>query len=240
VLVDHQLAVGRALLERGALEGAAVVVGHVAQEVLGEHEEASVDVAVRRVGLLGEAAHARTVDRELAEPARRADARDRGELAVLLVERDRLRHVDVRQAVTVGEQEVRRLEVLRDAGEPRAGHRLGAGVHAGDAPVAPGRAVVVDPVRGRQVDREVGLHRREVEEVALDRVGHVAEAQDEVLVPVAGVERHDVPEDRLARDLDHRLGPTLGLLAEPRPLAAAQDHHRVGLGHRRLAHSSSR
>ena len=43
------------------------------------------------------------------------------------------------------------------------------------------------------------------EEELLDRLGLVAQAEDEVLVPPGGVVLHDVPEDRPAADRDHRL-----------------------------------
>src|SRR5262249_47374963 len=118
------------------------------------------------------------------------------------------------------------VEVARDAREPRAGHRLGAGLDAGDAPVARRRLVIGDLARLREIDGEVRRQRGEVEEVAPDHVAQVAEAQDEVLVPVPGVKAHDVPEDRGAADLDHRLGLALGLLAEARALTAAQNHDR--------------
>src|SRR3712207_7472787 len=48
-------------------------------------------------------------------------------------------------------------------------------------------------------------------------------SDDELVDALAGVELHDVPEDRLAADLDHRLGPGGGLLAQPRAEAAGQD-----------------
>jgi hypothetical protein len=39
---------------------------------------------------------------------------------------------------------------------------------------------------------------------------------------------HDVPQDGLVADLDHRLGPHVGLLGEPRPEAARQNHRLHG------------
>ena len=45
-----------------------------------------------------------------------------------------------------------------------------------------------------------------VGEVFLDHVALVAAADHEVIDAVGGVDFHDVPENRLAADLDHRLG----------------------------------
>ena len=61
------------------------------------------------------------------------------------------------------------------------------------------------------------------QEVLLDLPALVAEAQDEAAHPERAVDLHDVPEDRLLADLDHRLGPVLGLLAQARAHAAAED-----------------
>ena len=54
-----------------------------------------------------------------------------------------------------------------------------------------------------------------VEEVLLDDVGLVAEAQHEVLVAVVGVVLHDMPQNRAVPDRDHGLRDPLGMIAEP-------------------------
>ena len=67
-----------------------------------------------------------------------------------------------------------------------------------------------------------------VEEVSLDDVAAVAERTDEVTEAVVGVDLHDVPEHRPVADLDHRLGPVLGLFAHARAQPAAQQHDAGG------------
>src|SRR6185503_8795567 len=74
--------------------------------------------------------------------------------------------------------------------------------------------------------REVAEHLPVAQEVLLDLPPLVAEAEHETVEPVVAVELHDVPKDRPWADLDHRLGAVLGLLAQARPLAAAEDDHR--------------
>ena len=61
----------------------------------------------------------------------------------------------------------------------------------------------------------------------------VAEADDELVDPVGRAHLHDVPEDRLAADLDHRLRPHLRLLAEASALAAGENHGLHGTSGRR-------
>ena len=57
-----------------------------------------------------------------------------------------------------------------------------------------------------EADGEVVVHRLVVQEIFLDHVAAIAEAEHEIAEPVVGVELHDVPQDRPAADLDHGLG----------------------------------
>ena len=99
--------------------------------------------------------------------------------------------------------------------EPLPDVRVQAGVDEGDLPVL--------DVAGQQLHRLAAVREHEVvgdrlvvvEEVVLDGVGLVAEAEDEVLVPVVGVVAHHVPQDRPVADGHHRLGHGLRELAQP-------------------------
>src|SRR5690606_18752036 len=61
-----------------------------------------------------------------------------------------------------------------------------------------------------------------VKEEVLNRVGFVAEAEHEILVPVLAVVIHDVPKDRLVADRDHRFWHAFRILADARPQTAAE------------------
>ena len=74
-----------------------------------------------------------------------------------------------------------------------------------------------------QGDGEIVVHRLVVEEVLLDHVAAIAEAEHELAEAVVGVVLHDVPEDRPPAHLDHRLGPELGLLAQSRSQSSATE-----------------
>ncbi len=75
------------------------------------------------------------------------------------------------------------------------------------------------------IEHEVVEQRAVVrQEVLLDDLALVAEAEDELVVAPHRVVAHDVPEDRLAADLDHRLRDALGLLAHAHAEPAAEDH----------------
>src|SRR5205814_2568592 len=68
------------------------------------------------------------------------------------------------------------------------------------------------------------------EEIALDGGAAVAQAEDEVLVPVVGVVLHQVPEHRPGAHLDQRLRDRIGVAtAQAHSLATAeQDDFHVG------------
>src|SRR5437762_2772945 len=51
----------------------------------------------------------------------------------------------------------------------------------------------------------------------------LAEVEHELVEPVVRVDLHDVPEERAATDLDHRLGAELRLVAQPCAETTAQD-----------------
>jgi len=55
-----------------------------------------------------------------------------------------------------------------------------------------------------------------VRKVFLDDVALVATANDEVIDAVMGVGFKDVPQDRLASNLDHGLGASVGFFADAR------------------------
>ena len=66
----------------------------------------------------------------------------------------------------------------------------------------------------KRVDGKVRPALRVGTEVALDDVAEVSDGQDEPAIPEMVVGLHDVPEDRLSSDFDHRLRADDCLLSE--------------------------
>ena len=164
------------------------------------------------------------VELDGAEAAGGLHGGDRRERALLAVVGDQCGDVDVGEAVAIGEAEVLVTDVGERPLQTPARHRLFAGVHERHPPRLGAGAVDLD-VAAPQVEGEV-LARMQVivGEELLDDIALVAEADHELLDAVGRVDLHDVPEHRLAADLDHRLGANRGLLAEPRAQTTGQDH----------------
>src|SRR5207248_2305370 len=86
-----------------------------------------------------------------------------------------------------------------------------------------------------QVEGHVAHVEVVVGKVLLDHVAAVAEADHELVDPVRRVDLHDVPEQRLRSQLDHRLRLAARLLAQPGAEAAGQDHRLHGYSKGRSA-----
>jgi hypothetical protein len=89
-----------------------------------------------------------------------------------------------------------------------------------------GDAIVFD------IERDVGRSREILLKELLDHLAFVAAADHEFVEAVVRVRLHDVPQDRPAADLDHRLRANARFFRDPRPETASQDHylHVVPLG----------
>ena len=135
----------------------------------------------------------------------------------------RVRDVDIGEAVAVGEAEaVVVLYVVGDTLESAASECGLAGIDERHLP-----RLGLPFVHGHRVVGHVECHVRHVQkivrEILLDHVALVAAADHEVVDAVRGVELHDVPEDRPAADLHHRLGLEVGFLGESRAKSAGED-----------------
>ena len=203
-----------------------IAVAHVVEDLLSEDEEAAVDP---EIGVLAGAdaldLPARPhVDQMQAE--RRPHRSEAGDLSARAEGLDHFRQIDIGKAVTVvGEEHLLACDMLAHGPQPLADIAPDAGVDHGDAPVLLRIAEDLDLVAETR-DDAVGIGLRlVVQEEFLDDVCLVAKAQDEVLVPELAVVVHQVPEDRLVADRDHRLRDAL----RTRPECACRDRRRTEL-----------
>ncbi len=206
--------------------GCALPVGGVAIDVVEDarlqDEEGAVDPAFAELGLLGEFVHAVAFEFQVAEAGGRADGRHGGQLAVGAVKAQESVEVDVGHAVPPCQHERALAHVGLEALDPSA--RLGAktGVDQGHPPVV-ARATEPAHVAGAQGDGQVRAQRAVVDHEPLDDLPLVAQGDNEIGEALAGVQLHDVPEDRVAADLDHRLGAGLRFLGQAAADASGQD-----------------
>ena len=154
------------------------------------------------------------------------------ELGLLVSHRgEQVTEVDVGKAVAVGHHEAFVADVALDALDASGGEGVIAGVGDRHDPVG-FEVGIVDLEAGAVTkgDGEVGVQGGVVEEVGLDLLTLVAGADDELGDALGRVDLHQVPQDGLAADLDHRLRPELGFLAQAGAQSTAENdnlHSRI-------------
>ncbi len=131
--------------------------------------------------------------------------------------------VDVRESIPIRAHEGFPTDQRPKAPQPPTGHGLETGVDDPNAPIE------LAPIQHRhraipQIQNEIALLQHDVPEVLLDHFGFVAAGDQKLLVAVAGVQRHDMPENRSAADLDHGLGAVDRLFRDPGPAPARENH----------------
>src|SRR6267378_2339123 len=124
--------------------------------------------------------------------------------------------VDVAQAVAVGKQErVVVLEIAGNALQATTGLGFEAGIGEGDGKILfVVSAHELDLRFAAKTNSEVTVHGFVVQEVILDHVAAISEAEDKLAHSVVGVHLHDVPQNGAASDLNHRFGPEFGFFPE--------------------------
>jgi hypothetical protein len=223
MLEGHQLAVAGEVAQRLLLPDRHVVLDAV-QNFRREHEEAGVDRAAVAFRLFEETGDPVPLHVERAEPARRHRRGQRRLAAMGAVESDQSRDVDIADAVAIGHAEgVLVAQVIGDAQQAPAGHRSIAGVDQRHLPGFGAPLVHLHPVLAH-MEGDVGHVQEVIVEILLDHIALIAKADHEFLDAVSRVDLHDVPQDRPAADLDHRLGADGGLLAEAGAEASGENN----------------
>src|SRR6266403_3636901 len=213
--ISHELTFARQALQRLTFENAlrpAEVIEHAAVE----DEEAGADQAIG-LGLLHEALNLPLgVGFEHSEARDGWDGRDSREPTVPAMKVEQAADVDVAEAVAIGKQErVVVVEIAGNALQAATGLGFEASVGKSDGKILfVVSAHELDLRFAAKANLEVTIHGFVVQEVILDHVAAVSEAEDKLAHSVVGVHLHDVPQNGTAPDLHHRLGTEFGFFPE--------------------------
>jgi len=138
---------------------------------------------------------------------------ERSQTTLLPVEGNQILDVEIAHAVAICQAKSFAIQMMTNALQAAASHRGFAGIDQRDAPRL--NAVVQEAQLAlAHVEGHVAHVQDVIGEVFLDVVAFVAAADDEIVDPVVGVQLHDVPKNRLAADLDHRLRFDLRFFAQ--------------------------
>ena len=111
-----------------------------------------------------------------------------------------------------------------DGLQPLADVRLQAGLDERDLPVVDVAGHQLELLPALRQDEVVRQRLGVVQEIVLDDIAAISEAQHEVLVPEVGVVLHHVPQNRPVADGHHRLRHVLSGLPNPHAETAAKQH----------------
>ena len=226
MLIAHQLPLGSNALKRGALEHLLIPLSDVGEHLRLKDHIARIDRRGILHRLLTEGTHGIIhLDREDPFLLLLHHSRQRSDLPMRAMKLNQLCDIDIADAVAVGHHEGLIADVFPDPPNTRAGHRMEAGIHDRNPPRL--RMLIVND--GAAALRKVKCDIRRVEEVVgkplLDHVLLITCTDDELIETIVAVFLHDVPENRHAPDLDHRLRAQLGLLRNARPPSPGEQYH---------------
>src|SRR5690349_16199986 len=140
------------------------------------------------------------------------------------MEPDECADIHIADAVPVGKTKRRAADVVSDTLQTPTGHRFLAGVRKRDCPWFSRATMKFHPVSA-QINRQIALVRKTIEEVVLDDFPLVSAADHEFIEAVMGIDSHYVPDDGTPADLHQRFWDNTSFLAEPRAIASCQNDH---------------
>jgi hypothetical protein len=115
------------------------------------------------------------------------------------------------------------LHIWRDAAHSSAGHGLLTRIHQRHLPWL-GIALVHLHAVLSEVEGHIGLMQEVIGEILLDRITLVTKADHEIGDAMLGISFEDMPEDRLASNLDHRFRADGRFFADPGAHAPGEDY----------------
>jgi hypothetical protein len=156
---------------------------------------------------------------------RRADCQKTCRFSAVLERFDHRWQIHIREPVAViGKKHLLALDISAHSKQALANIAPDSGVDHADAPLLLGIANRLDLGAETRDDAvSVGV-RPIVEEELFDCVCLITEAQDEVLVSILAIIVHQMPENRLVTDGDHRLWDRFGVVAYPGAETSAEEN----------------
>src|SRR5262249_37781891 len=158
------------------------------------------------------------------ETRRRTHRGNCGQAAMRAVKLGEGFNIDITQTVSIGNHHSSLADQPSQTQNAPAGHCLQTGV---DQTYAPINTIRADHIAGTalQVYKIVVVMGKKTVELFLYHFAFISAAHQEVLVPITGLNLHDVPENRLPADFDHWLGPDQCLLSKPSSTPSGQNNY---------------
>lgn len=200
---------------------------HVIEDFLLEDEEATVDGETGAGGVLEHTHGAVVVQVHVVEGELRFDAEKARSFVGLAEELDHLAQRRVRQTIRIIRQKqivgAQIIQVFFHRLQPHADVGGEPGVREGDLPVV---NIGLEQLRLAVFQHKVvGQRFVVIQEVVLDDMGVMAQAQNEFLVAMMGVVLHQVPQNGAMADRHHGLGNVVGIFPQPHAETTTKQYH---------------
>jgi len=205
-------------------------LAYVVKDRAGKHEITPVDPNIRMADI-DDVGNVRVVaDLDDMEALCGPDGQEEPDGIVGVEIIDQVGKWQVSKAIAViGEKDLFAVEIGLNRHKPLPNVRRGARVDKSDTPVIDIRVFQVELLTAVREGKVVGKTLIIVEEVVLDHVRLVAEANDKVLVAEVGVVFHEMPQDGSVANVDHGLGDRVRVFPEPNAEPSAeQDNFHIG------------
>lgn len=90
---------------------------------------------------------------------------------------------------------------------------------------------------GLELDSAIRVVQMEIGKIVFDEISPETQAKNEPTAAIFGIDSHDMPQDRVLADWDHRLGPKLRFFFQARPQSAAEKKDWHLCRYQRLRHA---
>mgnify|MGYP001666883442 CR=1 FL=1 len=219
MLVAHELPFRSQTAQRLLLENA-VIPRQIVKDLRLEDHITSIDWRAVHLRLLAEGMDG-IVAADVQDALRLIlqDCRERRQLAMRLMELDELADIDITDTVAIRHAERLIADIRLDTLDAPAGHRAVARIDDRHAPRLRMLLVQDDLLAIRHIKRHVTHVEEVVVEPLLNHVLLVSGTDDKVIDTKRRIHLHDVPENRLAANLDHRLWLVLRFLRNTRAVS---------------------
>ena len=146
------------------------------------------------------------VDLDRTEPSRRLRRRDRRDSAMLPVKRKKRRNIHIRYPVSISQHKRPVITyIILNPQNPSGRQGFQPGIRQRDPPGLRG-GIMILPLFVFQMKSGIRLVHIIMDKIILDDMSLVTAAHYEIMVPVCGINLHDMPQNRLVPDLHHGLG----------------------------------
>lgn len=190
----------------------------------GKHKETTVNPPAIATRFLLEARHFMSIEVQDPEPAGRERGCQRSKRTLIAMKFQQAGNVHIAYAITIGTTEIFTIiEICGDTLDAAAGQGAFAGLHQCYPPRL-GITLMHFHLVLRHVKSDIRHVQKVVGKVFLDQIALITEANHEVIDAMAGVDFHDVPENRLSADIHHGFGASSSLLGKAGAKSTRQYH----------------